>query len=53
MVLVVGDLVDFSFLDEAVERECEVVFDEFEEIAVVDEVISGEEGSELSGGVGT
>ena len=49
-VLVGGDLADSAFLDDGVEGEHEVAFEELEEVGVGDEVGSAEEGPELPGG---
>ena len=44
-VFVGGDLADSPFLDEGIEREGQIAFEEFEEVGIGDNVISGEEGT--------
>ena len=41
-------MIDFSLLDQGVERKYEITFDKLEEIAVVDKIIASEECPELS-----
>ena len=48
MLLVVGDLCDFSLFDDGIEGNIEIVFHVFEEIAIGDDILSIEKVANLT-----